>query len=127
MPYEVTWDGNLGIIDSTVTGVLSGDEIRSCTDEIIDLSVRRGVAKILIDALKATSVSSFEDVYDIPGRYQEGGLSRSSRLALVLPELRSVREIAKFYDNVCNNRGWLVQPFATRDEAVAWLTNDELS
>ena len=122
MPYEVKFDNNLGIIESTVTGVLSGDEICSCTDEMIDLSVRHGVGAFLIGALELTSVSSALDVYDIPGRYQEGGLSRSSRFALVLPELRSVREIATFYDNVCNNRGWSVRPFETRHEAIAWLT-----
>ena len=124
MPYEIKCDGNLGIIESTVTGVMSSDEIRSCTNDLTDLSVRHGVCAFLIDAFKLTSVSSAMDVYEIPGRYQEGGLSRSSRFALVLPELRAAHEIVTFYDNVCNNRGWSIQPFATRDEAIAWLTDD---
>lgn len=124
MPYEVRCNGNLGIIEATVRAVLSSNEIRSCTDELIDLSTRHGVGAFLIDAFKLTQVSSTMDVYEIPGRYQEGGLSRSSRFALVLPELRAANEIVTFYDDVCNNRGWSIEPFATRDEAIAWLTND---
>jgi hypothetical protein len=81
---------------------LLGDEIRSCTDELIDLSGRHGNNEFLIDALKVTSISSVMDVYDVPGRYQAGGLSRSSRFALVLPELRAAHAIAIFYDDVCN-------------------------
>lgn len=121
MPYEVKLNDSLGIIESTVTGVLSSDEIRGCSDEMIDLSLSHGVAAFLIDALELASVSSAVDVYDVPSRYQEGGLSRSSRFALVLPALRSAHEITTFYDNVCNNRGWSVQPFKTRYEAIAWL------
>lgn len=121
MPYEVKFDDNMGIVESTVTGALSSDEIRSCTDEIIDLSARHGVGEFLIDALALTSVASVVDLYDIPSRYQEGGLSRTCRFALVLPELRSAHQISSFYDNVCNNRGWSVQPFETRHQAIAWL------
>lgn len=115
------------MIESVVTGVLSSDEIRSCTDEMIDLSLRHGVGAFLIDALNLASLSSAVDVYDIPDRYQKGGLSRSSRFALVLPEVRSAHEIATFYDNVCNNRGWSVQPFETRNDGIAWLTGQEPS
>lgn len=123
MPYEVKFDDKLSIIESTLTGVLSSDEVRGCTEELISSSVMHGAGAFLIDALKLTSVSSAAEVYDIPERYQEGGLSKSSRFAVVLPELRSAHEIVTFYDNVCNNRGWSVRPFETRYQAIGWLTD----
>ena len=124
MPYEVNYNSKLRIVEATVSGVLSAEEFHSCTDEQMNLTAKHGIGSVLINALELTSVEFVMDIYDLPGRYEEGGLSRSSRFALVLPKLRSLHEIGEFYDNVCNNRGWTVQSFATRDEAIAWLTDD---
>jgi hypothetical protein len=124
MPYEVNCNSKLRIVEATVLGVLSAEEFHSCTDEQLNLSAKHGIGSVLINTLELTSAELVMDIYDLPGRYEDGGLSRSSRFALVLPKLRSLHGIVEFYDNVCNNRGWRVQSFATRDEAIAWLTND---
>lgn len=127
MPYEVNCNSKLRIIEATISGMLSTEEFHSCTNEQMNLSAKHDIGSVLINALELTSVEFFMDVYDLPGRYKEGGQSRSSRIALVLPKLRALHELGEFYDNVCNNRGWTVQSFATRDEAIAWLTNGEPS
>ncbi len=89
--------------------------------------MQHGVHAVLIDATDLESVASITDVYDLPRQYDNSGGSRSTRIALVSPRLPAAEKVTQFYDNVCNNRGWRVQPFDTRDEAVEWLTSNESS
>ena len=127
MPYDIKYNSALVAIELVLTGILSGEDLRRCTDEGINLEKKHDVYAMLINAIDLESAPPVTEVYDLPRQYDEGGFSRSNRLALVWPKFPEAKEVAQFYDNVCTNRGWRVQPFDTRDEAVAWLTSNESS
>jgi hypothetical protein len=127
MPYDIKYNSALLAVELVFTGTLSGEDLRKCTDEGINLEKEHGVYAMLIDALDLEQPPSVTDVYDLPQQYDEGGFSKSNRLAFVRPRSPAANEVAQFYEDVCVNRGWRVQPFGTRDEAVAWLTSSESS
>ena len=127
MPYDLKYNGNLRIIELVHTGILSGKDLQKCTEEGIALQMEHGVYAILIDTIDLESVANIADLYYLPRQYDEGKASRSTRIALVTPRDPAAQGFTQFYDNVCNNRGWRVQPFDTRDEAVEWLTSNESS
>lgn len=121
MSYDLKYNSDFRIIEIVLAGLLSAKDVRKCTEEALVLQKELGVYACLIDAIDLVSISSITDLYDLPDQYQDGGLSRLIRIAWVSPKLPAAREAMQFYDNVCNNRGWTVQPFETRDEAVEWL------
>lgn len=127
MPYELKYNSTLRIIEIVHTGVLSAQDIRKSTAEAIALQWEYGAYAVLVDSIDLESVEHLTDVYDLPRHYEKAGVSHLTHIAVVLPRLRETRVISRFYDNVCNNRGWRVQPFETRDKAVAWLTASESS
>ena len=36
-----------------------------------------------------------------------------------------IEEAAKFYEDICVNRGWLVKVFQTKQEALDWFVQNE--
>jgi len=74
--------------------------------------------RLLFDHRKSKVVARVMGAYDRPVKYQEFGLDRSAKLAILL---REVDEGISFYETVCNNRGWQAQLFTDYDVAVDWL------
>ena len=122
MPSDVTYNSELQIIEITHTGSLTVQNLGKSTSEAMALHKELGVNAVLLDTSKLESVESPMDFYDLPNQYEEGGASRAVRIALVMPETSAAREAVKFYDDVCNNRGWQVLPFERLGEAIEWLT-----
>ena len=121
MPSDVTYNSEFQIIEIMHTGTLTVQNLEKTTSEAMALHKELGVNAVLIDTSNLESVESLTDFYDLPKQYEEGGASRAIRIALVMPETSAAREAAKFYENVCINRGWAVLPFERRDEAIEWL------
>ena len=126
MPIDLRFNEQLHIIEIVHTGIISGDDLRKHTDDAIALQQKHVVEKVLVDTseLEAMEILS---MYDLPRQYEDGGAIRSVRIALVKPRLKTVQKMATFYDDVCNNRGWTVQQFESRDEAVLWLMGQPLT
>lgn len=80
---------------------------------------------VLVDAVDLESVDSVTDLYELPKQYIEEGVSRSTRIAMVMPRSETARKFIRFYENVCVNRGWTVQSFETRGEAEKWLASKQ--
>ena len=76
-----------------------------------------------IDDSELEDVGSVVDLYDLPTLYEEQGLERGSKGAVVLPAANAkVAEDARFHETVCLNRGWQVKVFTDCQEAIDWLT-----
>ena len=121
MPSDVTYNSKLQIIEIIHSGTLSVQNIEKTTFEAMALHKELGVNAVLIDTSNLKSVESLTELYDLPRQYDEGGVSRAIRIALVMPETSAARDAMKFYDNVCHNNGWEVRPFERLSEANEWL------
>ena len=62
------------------------------------------------------SFADFFDVYDRPRQYEAAGVSRSSREEIVSPKSAKGQECIQCYEGLCDNRGWTVKQFKTRDK-----------
>lgn len=127
MASNVKYNSNSGILEIVHTGRLTIEGIEESTSDGLNLHKKLDANAVLIDASKLESVENFIDLYDLPKQYDEAGANRNLRIALVMPKTREAIEAMQFYDNVCNNRGWVTTPFDTRDEATEWLLANQVS
>jgi hypothetical protein len=75
----------------------------------------------LSDCTQATFDVSTIAVLNLPEFYKDQGLSRPVRIAILSPMSKAGKELVRFYETVCLNRGWIVNVFKERQEALDWL------
>ena len=74
-----------------------------------------------LSATRQVDASTFS-VFQLPNQlYAEEGASHGIRIAVVVPADPAIRDLAKFYESACLNRGWQVCVLESRDAAMAWL------
>jgi hypothetical protein len=103
-----------------VTSADLRDEIRLVQD-IID---KHGCTKILSDCSGGDFKISITDAYNTAAMQKDGGWSRRYKVAVIQPQSRKGRELAKFYEVVNVNRSWNVKVFSGRQDAVEWLCSE---
>ena len=109
-------------ISVRLSGCVSGPELHELTSAAIALLKKQGVLGAFIDLIEVESVESIIDVFDLPDKqYEQEGLDRKVRLAMILPVSPVAKQAAEFYETVCVNRGWLARSFPGRNEAIEWL------
>ena len=123
MSWKVEYDEALGIVVDTYVGKSSGKDFKDVAKKRIALGREKGVEKTLIDALRMeTDSSTTFDVYDIVEHmYNEEGRRANWKIAITTPVSSAAREQVCFYVNVCKNRGWIIEEFTKRNEALEWL------
>ena len=122
MPWTVSHDPTLQIIELVLSGQVTADELHESTSQCIALGRERGTSRFLISTADMKLGASLIDIYTLPSeQYIEEEADRFGRVAVVPSDSPEVREAARFYETVCINRGWMVQVFEDRGEAVAWL------
>jgi hypothetical protein len=122
MPYSVKHDPVQGIVEVTLTGPITGADLRAATTECTSLQKQTGATRFLIDANGWDVSASLVDIYEIPTvQYWREGLDRHSLIATIFPGSASGQQAANFYETVCQNRGWHARVFPDRQGAVAWL------
>jgi len=123
MPWRLEHNLDLQIVELTISGHVSGDELKKAAAARISLGQESGVDKYIINARHVDAPeATTPDVYDIPTKlYAEKNLSRASQIAVIAPLSSESRWITSFYEDICVNRGWRVQTFLDRNHAIDWL------
>lgn len=121
MSWEIIRHESAGIVEARLTGVVTGDALREATTEGIRVATKHRLTRGLIDAAEQVRSGSMVDMVELPQQYSDQGLSREMRIAVVMPTAENLHGTAEFYETVCVNRGWQVQTFPARDEAIGWL------
>ena len=123
MPWTYEYNTTLQIVEVEYTGEITAVELRESTSAFIALEADKGLNRFLVDTTEMKIASSMADIYDLPTKqYLEEQADRRGRVALMLPDCPKTKEAVLFYEDVCRNRGWMVQAFSKRQEAVDWLT-----
>jgi len=110
-----------GIIETTLKDGVSAQELRMSIEQAFQSSMRGSINRYLVDASSAISVIPLLSIYRLPQLFSSKGLSRSSRIAVLSSMSERGKDRARFFVNVCSNRGWQAEMFFHRDEAVDWL------
>jgi hypothetical protein len=122
MPWSVTYNPTLEIIEELFCGPVSVAEFREAVSKRISLEKETGSNKILNDVSEVEVDASVLDLLNFPNKqYQIEGSNRSIRMALVMPKEEKSKELAEFFVTACLNRGWQVKEFTERQEAIDWL------
>ncbi len=122
MPWSYEVDPVQHIVKVAYTGDVTKHELRESASECIAMEEKKGLNRFLVDTTEMKSVSSLMDLYDLPAnQYVEENADRLGRVALVPPKSPKAREAVRFYETVCQNRGWMVQVFEKRHAAIEWL------
>ncbi len=122
MPFRVEFSTSLGCVEYVFAERCSERDVHEATSRGIELGKAHDTHRYLIDAREMDYTGTIVALLDLPARqYEAQGMSRSSRIALVLPTAPGTRADAKFYETASANRGWNVKCFETREEALAWL------
>ena len=126
MPWTLNYEEKTAIVELVLEGRVTGDALRAATSAAIQRVQDTGACRGLIDASAQEQTGTVLDLYQLPDQYAAEGLSRHVTIALVAPRNPALEELARFYENVCINRGWTVRSFGDRGGALAWLLTVEL-
>ena len=123
MPWAYKCIPTLQMVEVEYSGEITAHDLHESTSEFISLEKEKGLNKFLVDTTDMNLASSYIDVYDLPTKqYLEEKADRKGRVAIIPPDCAKTRDTVRFYEDVCRNRGWMVQVFSNRQEAEAWLT-----
>ena len=120
---------NTGIIEGTsiiemVYGVhVSPEEIIFSIKECVKLCNKLQVFYILTDCLAMETGHTIFDIFGMLSMYDELGVKRIMREALLLPRDAKMSSNVTFYETACLNRGYNVRIFKSREEGIQWLLN----
>jgi hypothetical protein len=125
MPWSYQHETTSDIVEAAYTGEVSALDLRESTTTFIRLEKEQGLVKFLIDTSEMLLATSMIDLYELPTKqYIEEGADRQGRVAIIPPASKSAVEAVRFYESVCQNRGWHVRVFEQRAEALKWLKDD---
>lgn len=129
MTWKIQVNAELGLIETIYSGQLTKQEALEATAETLAQAAATGDGPYLFlsDFLDAESVQSTLDLHSTPSEWEATGVSRASKLALIVPKGGKGWEDARFYETTCRNRGWQVAVFSQRQEAMDWLTGQRPS
>ncbi len=111
----------MSIVELRFEGEVSLSDLNVAAKEAIELMREHDCSGVYLDATAQESAPSFAELYERPKLYEAEGLSRSIPVVYVMPRLPKVREAAHFWETVCRNRGWFIQMFENREDAMEWL------
>ncbi|MBP6178827.1 MAG: hypothetical protein KA473_14170 [Anaerolineales bacterium] len=120
MNWQMRYDENEQIIFIKTNGILEITSANYMRAEGAALIKEHNCMRLLLDhsGIVRDALSTME-IYDLPRRYEEMGLTRQLKMALVIPH--EFVENLRFYETVCRNNGYSVQLFSDHDLALKWL------
>jgi hypothetical protein len=121
MPWVVEHDPKLAAVRIRLSGAVSIDDLRNMTEEASGVARSTGSERIMVDTSALTATVPISDIFDMPRFYSELGVDRGLKVAVIMPAIPELQKDVRFYETVCQNRGFDVTAFSTSDEAVAWF------
>jgi hypothetical protein len=122
--WHVEYDEELDLVILTFTGRIPPPEIEVAVSARIALGNEKGTRLFLNDTRKIIVDSSATlPAHSLPTKlYPENDeMMRESRIACIEPETPESKEIIRFWENSCLNRGWQVKLFERKQDAIDWL------
>ncbi|MBP7998569.1 MAG: hypothetical protein KA338_04875 [Chloroflexi bacterium] len=120
MQWQMTYDKADGILYVKTSGVLEIESATQMRHEGAAILKQEGCLRCLLDHrdIEADLLQTM-DIYNLPKRYGELGLSHALKMAVVVPAW--LKENLQFYEIVCRNNGYSVSLFFDQESALAWL------
>ncbi len=121
MPYDVKYLEENGIVVIENKGELKYDELVRQTQEAIKLGQGKNSKLFLTNFSNVEVRAQTMELFNFPVIYEQFGMNRMSRIAVVVSEMELKTEELHFYETICLNRGWNIKIFLHKDLALDWL------
>ena len=108
-----------GIDTVKISGTYNFDVQNDLLKEMASQHKKNNTKKSLWDFRDAEVMGSIMSLFERPKLYEQSGLKRSTKAALLFNVLN---KDWLFLENVCVNRGWDIKLFIDYDAAIEWLT-----
>mgnify|MGYP000724602544 CR=1 FL=1 len=122
MPYTLTTNDSLQIIEIRYHGIVSGEDLKRAVVERVAVSESNNYHRSLADLSGLELSASLLNIHNLPEvQYEEEAMNPDTKIAIMtLHE----HELAEYFAAVSRNRGWQVKTFTDRTEALEWLVAD---
>ena len=121
MPWKVEYLPAEQTLLLVATGLLTASEARAQTEQSLKEILEHGIRRVLIDYSAAQVEVPLSQIYQLPDIYDQSGISRQTKVALVMPKDKYKIEAFEFYEDICLNRGYHVKLFESATAARDWL------
>lgn len=126
MAWKVNWDPEKGFVHTVYSATVTKQDLLDSMAETLRMIEGKGPQKFFTEWISAFPKLSTAEIFSVPKDWEAAGIDKESILAVVVQKVAKSWEDAKFYENVCRNRGWRVRVFKDRTEALAWLEKQEI-
>jgi len=121
-PWTISLEPDHSFINLTYQGLVTRDELKQSSNEIALWIESSGIRKILADLRLVKGGHGILDLYFLADQCCQSTAFPHTREAVLVPEEDGVaRQLGRFWETACLNRGGMVRTFTNRDEAIAWL------
>jgi hypothetical protein len=124
MEWQIEYIEKEGIVSANISGPTTMEEHRKFTAEMILCARHHNTHKIFVDATKMVPDLSVLEIDEMPNLFKEAGLTPADKMAVLFDFSSPMKKNFAFFGNVTSLRSFKVQPFADKDEAIAWLKSD---
>lgn len=121
MPWTVSFWPERLVVETVYSGVLSPEDLESAIDESLTAAREHRVARFLADCSGLQGGHSILDLYGMATMLEAKGVPPGVREAVILPQLNAPADDVRFWETVCQNRGYAVRVFSRREDALDWL------
>lgn len=122
MPVNITFETDPDRIELKYTGAIPENEFKEAIMEFIRFNAERKCLLVLTDLREITLTPSILNVYDMINMFEKMGIDKNTSEALIMPENKFAADNIKFYETACQNKGYNVKIFYTKEEALKWLS-----
>lgn len=121
MTWQIEHSAADGVVMVGVSGEAGLDELQAIFVAGASAASEHGVRRILVDAREMALSSSTTELYSLPGRLREQGLTRAHKVAIVFSGDPDSNKDLLFLETVFFNRGFPMRLFPAKGEAITWL------
>jgi len=118
LPYTLEHVESAGYIVSRYQGNVSAFELRNAREDAINLRLKTGETRLLIDFSEAVSIPSAGDSYFIAQEAAKSKFSATRTAVVARPEHSRITEFVAF---AATTAGLTVKVFHDESEALLWL------
>lgn len=121
MPYTIEYLKDEGIVEILAVGKLTIEDYIKLIEDAVEVLLKKNTRLLYFDTSDLSASIKPTEILSIPELWEGIGVSRTNKLAVLIPKDEALHEDIRFFENVSRNRGWQVKLFDKKDDAFKWL------